>query len=447
MSTRRISLALFLVAAVALGGRTAAAQESLTLSQAVTAALGGSDEMAAAAAAADAAQQRVPQARAGWLPRVDLSQSWQRGNQPVFVFGSLLAQRQFADADFALRNLNTPDPITNRRTAFSLEQVVFDGGRTRAEVRAAKFGADIARGAERQVRHDMALAATRAYGAVLRAAAEYAAAALAVTAAEEDVRVGEARRDAGTGTEADVLSMRVHLAAMRARAIEAASAVRIARAELNRLMGLPLDREFATVEPAVPETQAAAAAPSIARALQQRPDVAEAQLRLDIGRAMTASARAALLPQVAAQAAYEWNDGRRGSPASAWIAGVNIRMNLFEGGAALARVRESTHAAARADAERRRIDRAAHVEVLTAVEQVASARARHAIARSAVAQARESQRMIRDRYEAGLTPASDAIRAATAALDAEAQRVGAIVDLIVAEAALRRAMGGEEVLP
>lgn len=403
--------------------------------------------MAAAAAAADAAQQRVPQARAGWLPRVDLSQSWQRGNQPVFVFGSLLAQRQFADADFALRNLNTPDPITNRRTAFSLEQVVFDGGRTRAEVRAAKFGADIARGAERQVRHDMALAATRAYGAVLRAAAEHAAAAFAVTAAEEDVRVGEARRDAGTGTEADVLSMRVHLAAMRARAIDAASAVRIARAELNRLMGAPLDREFATVEPAVSETQIAAPGPSIERALEQRPDVAEAQLRLDIGRAMTASARAALLPQVAAQAGYEWNDGRRGSAASAWIAGVNIRMNLFEGGAALARVRESTHAVARADAERRRIDRAVRVEVLTAVEQVASARARHAVARSAVAQARESQRMIRDRYEAGLAPASDAIRAATAALDAEAQRVGAIVDLIVAEAALRRAVGGEEVLP
>lgn len=447
MSIRRAVLTSVLIASAALGGRPAAAQESLTLSQAVTAALGGSDEMAAAAAAADAAQQRVPQARAGWLPRVDLSQSWQRGNQPVFVFGSLLAQRQFADADFALRNLNTPDPITNRRTAFSLEQVVFDGGRTRAEVRAARFGAEIARGAERQVRHDMALAATRAYGAVLRAAAEHAAAALAVTAAEEDVRVGEARRDAGTGTEADVLSMRVHLAAMRARAIDAVSAVRIARAELNRLMGAPLDREFATVEPAVSETQIAAPGPSIERALERRPDVAEAQLRLDIGRAMTASARAALLPQVAAQAGYEWNDGRRGSAASAWIAGVNIRMNLFEGGAALARVRESTHAVARADAERRRIDRAVRVEVLTAVEQVASARARHAVARSAVAQARESQRMIRDRYEAGLAPASDAIRAATAALDAEAQRVGAIVDLIVAEAALRRAVGDEEVLP
>lgn len=447
MSRRRASLALLLAAGVALGGRTAAAQESLTLSQAVAAAVGKSDEIAAAGAAARAADQRVPQARAGWLPRVELSQSWQRGNQPVFVFGSLLAQRQFAETDFALRSLNTPDPITNRRTAFSLEQMVFDGGRTRADVRAAALGADIARGAERQVRQDMALAATRAYGAVLRAGAEHAAAALAVSAAEEDVRVAEARRDAGTGTESDVLSIRVHLAAMQARAIEAASARRIARAELNRLMGAPLDREFATVEPTTPDAPAVPAEPSIERALQQRPDVAEAQLRLDIGRAMTASARAALLPQVAAQAGYEWNDGRRGSAASAWIAGVNIRMSLFAGGATLARLRESTHAVARAEAERRRLDGAVRVEVLTAVEHVSSAQARHAVARSAVAHARESQRIIRNRYEAGLAPASDAIRAATAALDAEVQRVSAIVDLIVAEAALRRAVGDEEVLP
>ena len=447
MRVRNIVFLSLLIASVALGGRMAAAQELLTLAQAIAAATGDSDEIGAAGAAARAAEQRASQARAGWLPRVELSQSWQRGNQPVFVFGSLLAQRQFANADFALRNLNTPDPITNRRTAFSLEHVVFDGGRTRAEVRTAELAADIARGAERQVRHDMALAATRAYGAVLRAGAEHAAATRAVSAAEEDVRVAEARREAGTGTEADVLSMRVHLAAMRARALEAASAVRITRVELNRLTGAPLDREFATMEPAVSETQHVPAAPSIARALQQRPDMAEAQLRLDIGRAMAARARAALLPQVAAQAGYEWNDGRRGSAASAWIAGINIRMNLFEGGAALARVRESTHAVARAEAERRRIDRAVRVEVLTAMEQVASARARHDVARSAVAQARESQRMIRDRYEAGLAPASDAIRAATATLETEAQRVGAIVDLIVAEASLRKAVGGEEVLP
>lgn len=447
MNARRVVLWSLLVAGAALVATSAAAQQPLTLSEAVAAVLGGSDEIAAAGAAVREANQRVPQAKAGFLPHVDFTQAWQRGNQPVFVFGSLLAQRHFTDADFSLGRLNTPDPLTNRRTAFFVDQLVFDGGRTRAGVRTATLGANIAREAERQVRHDMALAATRAYGAVLRAGAERAAAEFAVNAAEEDVRTAEARRDAGTGTEADVLSMRVHLAAMRARGIDAASGVRIARAELNRLMGAPLEREIAAVEPVVAEAAMEPSEPLIDRAMRQRPDVAQSQLRLDISRAMKTSARGALLPQVAAQGGYEWNDGSRGSPASAWVAGASIRMNLFAGGANLARLRESTHAVERAQAERHRIDAAVRVEVLTAVEHLASARARHAVARSSVAYARESQRMIRDRYEAGLASASDAIRAATAALDAEAQRIGAIVDCIVAEAALRRAVGSEEVMP
>jgi outer membrane protein TolC len=63
-----------------------------------------------------------------------------------------------------------------------------------------------------------------------------------------------------------------------------------------------------------------------------------------------------------------------------------------------------------------------------------------------VLQARESERMIRDRYQAGIVPAAEVIRAATAVLDAEAQRINAVIDVVVGEAALRRA-AGQEVYP
>ena len=45
---------------------------------------------------------RVTPARAGYWPTVDLVESWQRGTQPVFVFSSLLAQRRFTAANFAI---------------------------------------------------------------------------------------------------------------------------------------------------------------------------------------------------------------------------------------------------------------------------------------------------------------------------------------------------------
>ena len=60
---------------------------------------------------------------------------------------------------------------------------------------------------------------------------------------------------------------------------------------------------------------------------------------------------------------------------------------------------------------------------------------------AAVAQARESQRIIRDRYEAGLAGVSDVLRAAEALLDAELQHTSAQVDVVIEAAALDRAVG------
>src|SRR5688572_23703336 len=147
------------------------AQERLSLPQAIAAVRTANPDVVAASAATQEAAQQAPQARAGFLPRLDFTQSWQRGNQPVFVFGSLLAQRQFAEADFALRQLNTPEPLTNSRSALTVEQPVFDGGHTRAAVRIASLSASVAMAAQRQIRNDLELAATRAFGQVLRAGA------------------------------------------------------------------------------------------------------------------------------------------------------------------------------------------------------------------------------------------------------------------------------------
>jgi outer membrane protein len=443
MALHRLVLIGTIIWAFACGGRPAFAQEPLTLSQAVGAALAANPAIAARHAARQEAEQQVPEARAAYFPRVDFAQSWQRGTHPVFVFGSLLSQRQFSEADFAVSQLNNPAPLTNSRSAFSLEQVVFDGGHAAAAVSSASMAASTARVAERQTRNDLALAATRAYGQVLRTAAERRAAASAVMAAEEDVRTAEARRDAGTGTEADVLSIRVHLAQMQARAIEAESGERVASVELNRLMNTPLDRDWSLLAPATVDGADAEAAALIANAMQHRPEIEQAAIRHELGRALQRSARSALLPNIALQAGYEWNDGVRASPAGAWIAGASMRVSLFSGGANLARVRAASYGIARAEAERQELEASVRVEVMTAMEHLRAARARQDVGRAAAMQARESHRMIRDRYEAGIAPAADVIRAATAVLDAEAQNIGALVDVVVGAAALRKAAGQE----
>src|SRR5436190_665307 len=89
---------------------SAAAQTSLSLSDAISRASTRNPDVGSAAATEREAAERITQARSGYFPRVDVAESWQHGNQPVFVFSSRLAQRQFSAADLALDALNHPAP-------------------------------------------------------------------------------------------------------------------------------------------------------------------------------------------------------------------------------------------------------------------------------------------------------------------------------------------------
>jgi outer membrane protein TolC len=97
--------------------QSASAQSPLSLSEAIARAKAHNPDVGSAAAAEREAAERVTQVRGGYFPKVDVAESWQRGNHPVFVFNSLLAQGQgqFTAADFALDALNHPAATDNFR--------------------------------------------------------------------------------------------------------------------------------------------------------------------------------------------------------------------------------------------------------------------------------------------------------------------------------------------
>jgi outer membrane protein TolC len=102
---------------------------------------------------------------------------------------------------------------------------------------------------------------------------------------------------------------------------------------------------------------------------------------------------------------------------------------------------EARHAHLRATAERERVERRIEVDVRGALVQLTAARAREDAGRVALAQARESQRIVRDRYEGGLATITDVLRAAEAALDAESRATHAAMDVILQSVALDSALG------
>lgn len=421
----------------------ALAQDLLPLDRAVQEALTRNQTLMATRAAVDEARAGAREARAAFVPRVTISESWQRGDQPGFVFSSRLAARQFAASNFAIDALNHPDPVGFFRTSVGIDQTLFDGGRRSAVTEATTLGVEAANAGVDDASAGVALSVTEAYGRVLVAQATEHAAGAGLEAAREDRARAGRRRDAGLVTDADVLALAVHEAALEERTIRARSDLAIARAQLNHLMGSPLDRAFTVAEP--PEASSAAADAALvtlyAEADRQRPDLRRASSAVGAAEARVASARAALWPQVAAQAAFDVSGTSVTDRASSWVVGGELRWTFSLGGADLARRAAAAAAASRARSEREALTSGVHLDVLTATRRLESARARRSVGVASVEQARESQRIIRNRFEAGVAGVTDVLQASTAVLDAEARAIAARVDVMVSHALLRRALG------
>jgi outer membrane protein TolC len=418
----------------------ASAQTPLTLDEAMKRAQGETVDARALASTVDEADARVQRAQSGFWPRVDLTETVQHGNNPVFAFSSLLSQRRFTAADFAIPSLNHPDPITNTRTAIGIEQPVFDAGLTTLGMKAAKLGRDRASAARDAGEQDLAFRAAQAFVRVLQLEAAVRATEAAVAAAESDDQRARARRDVGLVTEADVLAVNVHLADIHQRQIAARGDLTVARIQLAEAIGVPLTESLTLVRP-TPRSVPADVDTLVRDALALHPQRRQADLQVALADNARRTARAALLPTVGLQGGWEFNGATLGEQQSSWVVGAEVRMNLFRGFADRARITEASHAQVRATAEHERVMRRIEVDVRAALAQLAAARARDEAGRAALTQARESQRIIRDRYESGLATVTDVLRAAEATLDAESRATTAEMDVILHTVALDRAMG------
>jgi outer membrane protein TolC len=178
-----------------------------------------------------------------------------------------------------------------------------------------------------------------------------------------------------------------------------------------------------------------------ALAVRTRPEARRAGLQQDLARVLRQGARRAFLPQVGWQSEYEWNGADFSDRTGGWMVGAELRVNLFRGFIDRARVSETTHGLERAVAERESAESAIRLDVRRAWLRLEAARARVEVGAAAVSQARESQRILRDRYETGIVGVGDVLRSAQAMLDAELQHTIAQVDVLTAAAALDRAVG------
>ncbi len=428
---------LFILPALCMG------EDGLSLKEAARLAQTQHPSVKAENARVEAAGMRVEAARGGYLPKVNYSESFQRSNNPVFVFSGLLMQRRFTEANFNLTALNNPDSINNFQSVLSADQTVFDGGETRREVESAQIRKKLTAEEQRLVRMNLAAGAAQAYFAVLLAEESLKVAAEAVASAEADLRRAESVRAAGMSTDADVLSIKVHLAAMKEQRIRRRSELDVARAALNEVLGVPLDTPHRLTTPLAPLKTAPTGRESYEQqAAAERPDAKQADLAAELSHTQSALARAAYLPRVSIRGVLEADRGRFATQGGGnWFAGVTLRWNLFNGFADRSRIRESGQAIAISQSRKEQVSASLRLQVRKAYADVTAATERIQVAEAAVAQADESLRIVRNRYESGLSTVTDLLRNQVAKLESSFRRLMAIHDQRVAAAMLELAAG------
>src|ERR1035438_4492186 len=115
------------------------AQDPMSLKDAVHQALDKNKSVEASVAARKGAESRIAQARGGFLPKVNYSESWTLSDNPVFVFSSLLTQHQFGEQNFQVGPLNRPDFLNNFQSQVTADQTLYDAGQTKHAVRSAEL--------------------------------------------------------------------------------------------------------------------------------------------------------------------------------------------------------------------------------------------------------------------------------------------------------------------
>lgn len=419
------------------------AQGPLGLKDAVALALAKNPAVEAGAAGEAAAALRIRQAQSGYLPKLNYSESYARSDNPVFVFSSLLTQHQFGANNFNISTLNRPDSLNNFQSQLSVDQVLYDGRQTRSQVKLAELGSSIAGEQGRRTRLDVIGGAAATYYDALLAAENLKAAREAMRSAEADLQRARTVRAAGMSTDADVLSIQVHLAAVSERQIQAKAGLAAALAALDEALGVPLDTQYdLTSSLTAAKLPDLTQAEYLKKAVALRPETRQTGLAAEIAETQGSAARSALLPQVVAHGAFEADRERFINKGGAnWMAAVSLRWNIFDGFGDKARIDAAAQDLRKARAQQESVNGGVRLQVTRAYLNLESAAARIEVAKAAVSMAEESLRITKNRYDTGLATVTDLLRNETAVLDAKTRHLAAIHDQRIAAVGLEMAAG------
>ncbi len=403
----------------------------LTLPEAIRVALEHNPLVKASAYGQDIAAAKLNQAQAGLLPSLQFSENFQHGNNPVYVFGSLLEQGRFGPQNFDINALNNPGPLSNFRSSVSLRIPVFNRLQTYSHIEEARIGGKQADAQKQYAEQQTRFGVIQAYYGVLVAEARLKVADEAVKSAEAQSKRIQNLYEQGTVVASDLMSMHVQLAQFQQQQIQAQGDVTTAYAALSTALGQPVETHF-TVRGQLEERTFVlpAQAQLIAAALTLRPDYLQAEMAVQVRDQEIRANKGQYLPDLNLFASVGNSTQNLSNGSSDFMAGASLTFNILDFGRS-PKIREAVAAKHEAEAERDHKANQVRFEVVQAYQAYIAAKARLDVASGAVDQAQEALRITQDRYDAGLTTITEVLRGQTSLLQARLNLLGARYDYYV----------------
>lgn len=253
----------------------------------------------------------------------------------------------------------------------------------------------------------------------------------AVQNSEASLRDAQALERAGVGTRFDMLRSQVNLANAEQELTDARSQQAIAQRRLATRLNLPQSINITAADPVqLAGLWERGLEDSIVLAYQNRPELQQQLAQRNISEQQRRQALASLGPQISLVASYDlldvFNDSINVS--DGYSVGVRATLNLYDGGAAKARAAQAktniaiaeTNFAEQRNQIRFQVEQAYSTQIAN-LENVQTSNA-------ALEQAKESLRLARLRFQAGVGTQTDVINAENELTRSEGNRVRAILN-------------------
>ncbi len=428
---------------------------ALDFSQCVERALKQNPQILVARAQASEAKGAVAEARGHLLPKLNASFSASQSNNALTVFGMKLSQRQATFNDFgasqfnpnnpdslnvAPAGLNLPGSYHNYGTKLQLDIPIWNGGEIWGRLSQAHAMLEAAQSGNVMARQKLTFAVFQAYDSVIAANSAIAVAEKAGKAAASYVKTSRLLLAKGVLVKSDLLSAEVNMEKTQLALATARNDRANALDNLAILIGWPQGKSLSIAGPVEPGLPTASLVDLQRHALAQNAGIIALRHKVKAAQDGIQVARAAYLPHVNAMANQEWNGQSLGNAAPSYTVGGEVTWHVLDfargGGMDRAQAEHEQAQAALQEAQNH-----LRLQVAETWRSAREAALRVKMRTLAVQQMKESQRLVRLRYENGVETITGLLHGQAELDQSRAELVSARYAEAVQRAALLLAMG------